>query len=56
VGVENDKISSCVKRPLNYLEYKKDYDLDAHVQVFKAIIKINNETVDEEIPTCLILC
>jgi hypothetical protein len=49
VGVEDDKTPSCVKRPLNYLEYKKDSYLDAHVQVFKAIIKANNETINEEI-------
>ncbi len=46
--MENDKISSCVKRPLNYLEYKKDSYLDAHVQIFKAVIKANSETIDEE--------
>jgi len=35
-------------RPLNYHEYKKDYDPNVHVQVFKATIKTNNEMVDEE--------
>jgi hypothetical protein len=37
------------KRPLNYLEYKKNYDPDVHVRVFKAAIKVNNETTNEEI-------
>jgi hypothetical protein len=37
------------RRPLNYLEYKKNFDLDVHVQIFKATIKVNNEMVDEEI-------
>ncbi len=35
-------------RPINYLKYKKDFDLDAHVQVFKAAIKTNGETIDEK--------
>jgi hypothetical protein len=35
-------------RPLNYHEYKKDYDPNVHVRVFKATIKANNEMVDEE--------
>jgi hypothetical protein len=30
------------KRPLNYHEYKKNFDLDVHVQVFKATIKIGS--------------
>jgi hypothetical protein len=37
------------KKPLNYPKYKKDSYLDAHVWVFKAIIKANGETIDEEI-------
>jgi hypothetical protein len=37
------------KRPLNYFEYKKDSDPNIHVQVFKVIIKVNDETIDEEI-------
>jgi hypothetical protein len=37
------------KIPLNYLEYKKDFDSDAHVRIFKADIKANDETIDEEI-------
>jgi hypothetical protein len=31
-------------QPLNYLEYVKDFDLDAHVRVFKPAIKANGET------------
>ncbi len=41
--------SKPFRRPLNYLEYKKNHDLDAHVQVFKIAIKANDEMVDEEI-------
>jgi hypothetical protein len=37
------------KTPLNYLKYKKNYDPNAHVQIFKATIKVNGETMDEEI-------
>jgi hypothetical protein len=37
------------KRPLNYLEYKKVSNLDAHVRVFKASVKVNDKMVDEEI-------
>ncbi len=37
------------RRPLNYPKYKKNSKLDVHVQVFKADIKANNETVDEKI-------
>jgi len=37
------------KKPHNYLEYKKDSDSDVHVQVFKVTIKVNGETIDEEI-------
>jgi hypothetical protein len=29
--------------PLNYFEYVKDFDLDAHVKVFKVTIKANSE-------------
>jgi hypothetical protein len=36
-------------KPLNYLEYKKNFDLDVHVWIFKATIKANGEMVDEEI-------
>ncbi len=35
--------------PLNYLEYVKDFDLDAHVKKFKATIRANGETKDAEI-------
>jgi hypothetical protein len=31
-------------RPLNYLEYVKNSDQDAHVRIFKATIKANGET------------
>jgi hypothetical protein len=41
--------SKTSRRPLNYLEYKKGFDLDAHVQVFETTIKANGETVNEEI-------
>ncbi len=34
---------------LNYLEYKKNSDMDVHVGVFKAIIKVNDEPIHEEI-------
>jgi hypothetical protein len=34
---------------LNYLEYKKNSNLDAHVGVFKTIIKVNDEPINEEI-------
>ncbi len=34
---------------LNYLEYVKDFDLDAHVKIFKVAIKANSETNDVEI-------
>ncbi len=37
------------RRPLNYLEYKKGFDLDAHVRVFETTIKANGETINEEI-------
>jgi hypothetical protein len=37
------------KRPVNHLKYIKNFDLDAHVQVFKVAIKANGETIDEEI-------
>jgi hypothetical protein len=31
------------RKPLNYIEYNKDYDFDVHVQIFKVTIKINGE-------------
>jgi hypothetical protein len=34
------------RQPLNYLEYVKDFDLNAHVKVYKATIKANDETKD----------
>jgi hypothetical protein len=34
--------------PINYLKYKKDFDLNVHVQVFKATIKTNGEMIDEK--------
>jgi hypothetical protein len=37
------------KRALNYPKYKKDFDLSVHVQVFKATIKVNSETIYVEI-------
>jgi hypothetical protein len=37
------------KRPLNYLKYKKNFDPDAHVWVFKTIIKFNSERINEQI-------
>jgi hypothetical protein len=40
-------------KPLNYLEYKKYSDPNAHVRVFKAIIKAYNEMLDEEITNLL---
>jgi len=33
-------------RPFNYPEYVNNFNLDAHVRVFKAIIKTNGETED----------
>jgi hypothetical protein len=35
--------------PLNYLKYKKDFDPDVHVRIFKTIIKFNNEMINEQI-------
>lgn len=35
--------------PLNYLKYKKYFDPDVHVRVFKTIIKFNNEMINEQI-------
>ncbi len=35
--------------PHNYLEYVKNFDLDAHVRVFKAAIRTNSEINDVEI-------
>jgi hypothetical protein len=37
------------RRPLNHPKYKKDSNSDAHVQALKSAIKINNETIYEEI-------
>jgi hypothetical protein len=37
------------RRPLKYHEYKKDSNMDVHVKVFKATIKTNGETINEEI-------
>jgi hypothetical protein len=42
-------LSKPYHRPLNYLEYVKDSDPDAHVRVFKASIRANSETNDAEI-------
>jgi len=36
-------------RPLNYLEYVKNSDPNAHVRVFKPTIRVNNETYDVKI-------
>ncbi len=36
-------------RPFNYPEYVKDFDLDAHVRVFKFTIIANNEANDAKI-------
>jgi hypothetical protein len=33
-------------QPLNYLEYVKDFDVDAHVKVFKVAIIANDEIDD----------
>jgi hypothetical protein len=41
------------KTPLNYPKYKKNFDPNAHVQVFKADIKTNIEIVNEEITNLL---
>jgi len=35
--------------PLNYVEYAKDVDPNAHVKAFKVAIKTNGETNDAEI-------
>ncbi len=40
-------------QPLNYLEYVKDSNLDAHVRVFKPTIKANGETKYAEIVNLL---
>jgi len=37
------------RQPLDYPEYGKDFDPDAHVRVFKATIKANGETKDAKI-------
>jgi hypothetical protein len=36
-------------RPLNYLEYVEDFNLDVHVRMFKVAIRINSETNDGKI-------
>ncbi len=36
-------------RPLNYHEYKKDFDPNAHVWIFKITIKANGEIEDDKI-------
>jgi hypothetical protein len=36
-------------QPLNYLEYVKDFDPNAHVTMFKATIKANSEIYDVKI-------
>jgi hypothetical protein len=36
-------------QPFNFLQYFKDFDPDAHVRVFKAVIKANSETDDAKI-------
>jgi hypothetical protein len=41
--------SSPFERSLNYLMYKKNSNLNAHVRIFKAVIKANNETILDEI-------
>ncbi len=37
------------RQPLNYHEYVKDSNPDAHVKIFKAAIRANNEIDDEKI-------
>ncbi len=37
------------RRPLNYLEYVKDFDPYVHVKKFKASIQTNGETEDANI-------
>jgi hypothetical protein len=34
------------RRPLNYLEYVKDFDPNAHVKIFKISIRVNSEIDD----------
>jgi hypothetical protein len=36
-------------RPFNYHKYKKNFDIDVNVQIFKIVIKVNGEMVNEEI-------
>jgi hypothetical protein len=36
-------------KPLDYFEYKKDFDSNVHVWIFKVVIKVDGETMDEEI-------
>jgi len=33
----------------NYFEYKKDFDSNVHVRVFKTIIKVDGETMNQKI-------
>jgi hypothetical protein len=37
------------RRPLNYLEFVKDFNPNVHVKVFKVVMKANSETGDVEI-------
>jgi hypothetical protein len=37
------------RQPLNYHEYVKDSDPNAHVRIFKIVIRANNEIDDVEI-------
>jgi hypothetical protein len=39
-------LSKLYYQPLNYHEYVKDFDLDAHVRVFKTTMKTNNDIND----------
>ncbi len=36
-------------QPFNYLKYVKDFDLNAHVKIFKATIRANSEINDAKI-------
>jgi hypothetical protein len=37
------------KRPLNYIQYKKDSNPNAHLQIFKVVVKANDEMINKEI-------
>jgi hypothetical protein len=37
------------RQPLNYHEYVKDFDPNAHVRIFEIVIRANNEIDDVEI-------